>query len=130
MFKIKSPYKKEQRLAVKSQWVRQVRHFGYADKVRLVLDTPKASLAKYSVSPTANGLTVYVGKVPAAASQETVTSTAAKKENAIVAQKAAEPKAVVPLKSGQPAWVNRIDFSSEEAGKSSLIIGESHRFFQ
>ncbi|MGD9239047.1 MAG: type IV pilus secretin PilQ, partial [Desulfobacterales bacterium] len=123
MFKIKSPYKKEQRLPVKSQWVRQVRHFGYPDKVRLVLDTPKSSLAKYSASPTAGGLMVHVGKVPEAASKETPTSTAAKKEKPIVAQKATESKAVVPLKSGQPAWVNRIDFSSEEAGKSSLIIG-------
>jgi type IV pilus assembly protein PilQ len=123
MFKIKSPYKKEQRLPVKSQWVRQVRHFGYPDKVRLVLDTPKSSLAKYSASPNAGGLMVHVGKVPEAASKETPTSTAAKKEKPIVAQKATESKAVVPLKSGQPAWVNRIDFSSEEAGKSSLIIG-------
>jgi type IV pilus assembly protein PilQ len=123
MFKIKSPYKKEQRLAVNSQWVRQVRYFGYPDKVRLVLDTPKASLAKYSASPTANGLMVHVGKVPETALKETPTSPAAKKEKAIVAQKAAESKAVVPLKSGKPAWVNRIDFSSEEAGKSSLIIG-------
>jgi type IV pilus assembly protein PilQ len=123
MFKIKSPYKKEQRLAVKSRWVRQIRHFGYPDKVRLVLDTPKASLAKYSVSPSANGLVVHVGKVPQAASKVSPTSAVAKNEKAIVAQKAAESKAVVPLKSGQPAWVNRIDFSSEEAGKSSLIIG-------
>jgi type IV pilus assembly protein PilQ len=123
MFKIKSPYKKEQRLAVKSEWVRQVRHFGYPDKVRLVLDTPKASLAKYSASPTASGLVIHVGKVPEAASQVSPTSTAAKNETPIVAQKAAESKTVVPLKSGQPAWVNRIDFSSEEAGKSSLIIG-------
>ena len=123
MFKIKSPYQKEQRLAVKSQWVRQVRHFGYPDKVRLVLDTPKSSLAKYSAAPTAGGLMVHVGKVPEAASKEAPASTAAKKEKPIVAQKATESKAVVPLKSGQPAWVNRIDFSSEEAGKSSLIIG-------
>ena len=123
MFKIKSPYKKEQRLAVKSPWVRQVRHFGYPGKVRLVLDTPKSSLAKYSATPTAGGLRVHIGKVPQTASKVTPTSTAAKKEKPIVAQKATEPKAVVPLKSGRPAWVNRIDFSSEEAGKSSLIIG-------
>ena len=47
MFKLKSPFKKEQRLAVKSPWVNQVRHFGYPQKVRLVLDTSKASLSKY-----------------------------------------------------------------------------------
>lgn len=123
MFKISSPYKKEQRLAVKSQWVRQVRHFGYPEKVRLVLDTSKASLAKYSASPTANGLVVHVGQVPEAASMGTPAPAAAKEEKPMVAQKAAESKAAVPLKSGQHAWVNRIDFSSEEAGKSALIIG-------
>ena len=122
MFKIKSPYKKEQRLSVKSQWVRQVRHFGYPDKVRLVLDTPKTSLAKYSASPTAGGLIVHVGQVPEAAAEEkTITAQKAKPEAPV--KKAAKPKKVVPLKSGKPAWVNRIDFSSEEAGKSSLIIG-------
>ncbi|MGD9042396.1 MAG: type IV pilus secretin PilQ [Desulfobacterales bacterium] len=125
MFKIKSPYKKEQRLTVKSPWVKQVRHFGYPDKVRLVLDTPKASLAKYSASPTAKGLVVHVGKLPAAA-KPAVKETAkpvVKQKKPIVAQKKAEPKPVVALKSDRPAWVNRIDFSSEEAGKSSLIIG-------
>jgi len=132
MFKIKSPYKNEQRLSVKSQWVGQVRHFGYPDKIRLVLDTPKASLAKYSVSTTAGGLIVHVGKVPESASKASPAPPVAMQEKTITAQKAkpaapaektAESKTVVPLQSGKAAWVNRIDFSSEEAGKSSLIIG-------
>ncbi|MGD9225793.1 MAG: type IV pilus secretin PilQ [Desulfobacterales bacterium] len=122
MFKIKSPYEKEQRLSVESQWVRQVRHFGYPDKVRLVLDTPKTSLAKYSASTTAGGLIVHVGQVPEAATEEK-TIAAQKVKPEAPAKKTAESKAVVPLKSGKPAWVNRIDFSSEEAGKSALIIG-------
>jgi len=135
MFKIKSPFKKEQRLAVKSPWVYQVRHFAYADKVRLVLDTPpKSSLAKYSAAPTANGLMIYVGKVPATPPQKSPPAVGTQKQKALVAQKAKpaesvkeEPK-TKPAKTaaaafGNPAWVNRIDFSSEEAGKSSLIIG-------
>ena len=132
MFKIKSPFKKEQRLAVKSQWVKQVRHFGYPDKVRLVLDTPKSSLAKYSAAPTANGLIIHVGKVPATPPQESPKAFGS--EKALVAQKVkpaesikeapkTKPAKTAAAASGKPAWVNRIDFSSEEAGKSSLIIG-------
>jgi type IV pilus assembly protein PilQ len=135
MFKIKSPFKKEQRLAVKSPWVRQVRHFGYPDKVRLVLDTSKASLAKYSASATANGLMIHIGNVPQPAPEATAAAVATEKEKVMVAQKPAKPSAAEkqaptppPAKppvaaSAKTAWVNRIDFSSEEAGKSALIIG-------
>jgi type IV pilus assembly protein PilQ len=51
------------------------------------------------------------------------TIAAQKAKPAAPAKKATESEAVVPLQSGKTAWVNRIDFSSEEAGKSSLIIG-------
>jgi len=135
MFKIKSPYKKEQRLAVKSPWVNQVRHFGYPQKVRLVLDTSKASLAKYSASPTANGLMIHIGKVPQTPKPQAPKAAATEKEKVMVAQKPSKPAVAekqapqtTPAKAtvaatGKTAWVNRIDFSSEEAGKSSLIIG-------
>ena len=136
MFKIKSPYKKEQRLAIKSPWVKQIRHFGYPQKVRLVLDTPKSSLAKYSASPTANGLLVHIGNVPETPAQESPKAASTEKEKVLVAQTAKPSKPAAGEKqatektpattlaaSGNSAWVNRIDFSSEEAGKSSLIIG-------
>ena len=94
MFKIKSPFKKEQRLAVKSPWVNQVRHFGYPDKVRLVLDTPtKASLAKYSASPTANGLVIHIGNVPQTAPEATAAAAATEKESGMVAQRPSKPAA-------------------------------------
>ena len=136
MFKIKSPYKKEQRLAVKSPWVNQVRHFGYPQKVRLVLETPKSSLAKYSASTTANGLMIHVGKVPETPVQESPKAAGTENEKVEVAQTAKPAKPAASAKPatqktpvatttarGDSAWVNRIDFSSEEAGKSSLIIG-------
>jgi len=113
MYQIKSPFEKEQRISVQSKWVRQVRHFGYPDKVRLVVDTQKAYLDKYSASPTDTGLLIHVGNVP----------TAAQTPKPPEAEKAPEAKAAAAVESGKPAWVNRIDFSSEEAGKSSLIIG-------
>jgi type IV pilus assembly protein PilQ len=130
MFKLKSPFKKEQRLAVKSPWVNQIRHFGYADKVRLVLDTPESSLAKYAASPTANGLMIHIGKVPQTAPQAPAAAAVSEKEKVVVAQQPAaaakpapQPTPAATAASAKPAWLNRIDFSGEEAGKSSLIIG-------
>ncbi|MEJ2098395.1 MAG: type IV pilus secretin PilQ [Desulfobacterales bacterium] len=113
LYQIKSPFEKEQRIPVKSKWVRQVRHFGYPDKVRLVVDTQKTYLDKYSASPTDNGLLIHIGNVPAVA----------KTTQPPAAEKPPAAKAVAAVESGKPAWVNRIDFSSEENGKSSLIIG-------
>ena len=37
LYGIKSPYKGEQRIAVKSDKVTRVRHFGHSDKVRVVI---------------------------------------------------------------------------------------------
>ncbi len=136
LYKLKSPFAKEQRLAVTSKWVRQVRHFGHPDKVRLVLDTYKPYLSKFSATPVDSGLLIHVGTVPAKPAEQeqipVVTQT----------QKTAEPEKKEPVikqpapataekqeaevkeeKYDKPAWVNRIDFSSEEEGKSALIIG-------
>jgi len=141
IFDLKSPYKGEQRIAVKSKWVSKVRHFGYPDKIRLVLETKKAYLSTFLASPVDNGLLIYVGTTPAAMgnqeSQPVVAQTpsATKSEQkktsqdqgaqpAVAEAKAAEVKTkAVPVKYDQPAWLNRIDFSSEEAGRSALIIG-------
>ncbi|MGD9351271.1 MAG: AMIN domain-containing protein, partial [Desulfobacterales bacterium] len=127
MFGLKSPFKGEQRQAVKSPYLKQVRHFGHSDKVRLVLDVPKSSLAKFSAAPAASGLLIQVGDEPAAATQsaqvaqsEPAKPMAAEPKPAV--KPAAAASAPTPV-SGQAAWVNRIDFSSKEDGKSALIIG-------
>ena len=69
MLGLKSPFKGEQRQAVKSPYLKQIRHFGHSDKVRLVLDVPKSSLAKFSATPADSGLLIQVGDVSAAATQ-------------------------------------------------------------
>jgi len=178
MLNIKSPYQGEQRIAVKSQWVNSVRHFGHPAKVRLVVDTQKVYLSKFSATPIDNGLLIYVGELPKTAGDETTKSmivqapkpvalkvknnpgvgtslstpekaTAAnpvkneEESKPVVAQAtttvqtqskenpgAESPQpasekapAVKSFRNDQPAWLNRIDFSSEEAGKSAIIIG-------
>ncbi len=150
LYGLKSPFKGEQRIVVKSDWVTRIRHFGHADKVRIVLETKKAYLNKYSATPVDNGLLIYVGQTPKptpkqeakpaaaqapekksadAAAAKPAAATAPEKKSADAA--AAKPPAAesttaaktTAVKSDQPAWLNRIDFSIEEAGKSALIVG-------
>ena len=64
MYNIKCPNKNEQIIAVESKWIKRIRFFGYQDKVRLVLDTYKEYLSKYSAHPTNSGLLIHVGNIP------------------------------------------------------------------
>jgi len=195
---------KEELVPVNSEWVKNVRHFGYPDKVRVVLDTKEKYLSAYSARPVDNGLVIHVGseaqapgggekapadavkaetspavekdekgispskekpatgvqeKMPAVAAvaetmpaaeggekvlsptdekpvtaagmaqekpsnvflAEAKTSGEAKAETATETPKT-EPAAEVKTDK-IPAWVNRIDFSSETGGKSTIIIG-------
>lgn len=61
LYNLKSPYKKEQIMAMDSPWVKRIRHFGYPDKVRLVLETHQNYLSKYSAVPNDTGLAIQVG---------------------------------------------------------------------
>lgn len=99
---LQSPYDRERLLSVNSPWVEAVRHYGHADKLRLVLDTQETYLSAYKASPTAHGLDILVGKN-------------------------ADPKEPLPQPSAdRPAWVNRVDFASEAEGKSTVIVGTTH----
>jgi type IV pilus assembly protein PilQ len=64
MYNLKSPYNAQQDIAVASKWVHRIRHFGYPEKVRLVIDTHEDYLSDYSASPTSNGLSIQVGDFP------------------------------------------------------------------
>jgi type IV pilus assembly protein PilQ len=127
IYKLKSPYKGEQRIAVKSDQVRKVRHFAHPDKIRLVLETHKAYLSKYTAKPIDNGLLIYVGQAPAPVSEEKPAAIEPQAQAAKpVPPSAAAPPAAEksePVKYDKPAWLNRIDFASEEAGKSAVIVG-------
>lgn len=108
IYKLKSPFKGEQRIAVKADQVKKIRHFGHPDKIRIVLETDKAYLSKYTARPVENGVLIYVGQAP--------------KEK----PKKAKSRAAKPTQSPatvKPAWLNRIDFNSEDLGKSILIVG-------
>ena len=162
LYGLKSPFKGEQRIVVKSDSVTRVRHFGHSDKVRIVVDTKKAYLSKYMATPVGNGLLIYVGQTPQPAAEKTAkaasapdkktaesatekpatapeiktaesdaemsaTSPKMKPAESIAKKPAATETTPVaknnPAHSDQPAWLNRIDFSSEEEGKSAIMVG-------
>jgi type IV pilus assembly protein PilQ len=111
---VRSAAKSEQRIGVKGGPVDQVRYLGYPDKVRLVIQTQKPYLTQYSAEPTATGLVIRVGAAPA---------TATGRELTLASGAAPAPAKPEPVVSGAAAWVNRVEFVGEDAGKSTVIIG-------
>jgi type IV pilus assembly protein PilQ len=133
LFNISSPYQKQQIVPVNTPWISRVRHFGYKDKVRLVVDTQKTYFESFSAYPTPDGLVISVGKdhdiLPATAtSRQPATAPRRKPAPAVAPAEVPTPvtretETVEQPPSAKPAWVNRIDFRSEAAGKSTIIIG-------
>ncbi len=58
---LQSVFQGEQRISVRSEWASQIRHHGYPNKVRLVVDTATRHLMSYHLEPTADGLVIRVG---------------------------------------------------------------------
>jgi type IV pilus assembly protein PilQ len=115
---IRSPFKGEQRIAVKTGPVSQVRHLGYPEKVRLVIETQKQHLGGYTVEAVDNGLLIQVGDAAAASKAKDLKLASGPAAAAPVA--AANPATAA---AGPPARVNRVEFAEEEGGKSAVIIG-------
>jgi type IV pilus assembly protein PilQ len=134
MFNITSPHNKQRIVPVNTKWVSRIRHFGYKDKVRLVLETKDAYFKSFSAYPTPDGLVISVGK-----NHDEISPVAASRQPAAVPPKkpvfpVMEPEKPMPVTSAteilpthplssMPAWVNRIDFRGGEAGKSTIVIG-------
>ena len=132
---IKSPFKKEQIVQANTEWVSKVRHYSSADKVRIVLDTKNKYLKSFSAKPVSNGLLINVGPAEIKTS-EISSQPVIQKEPLASAEKTAEqpvssdlkpvlniPKKRPVLIDSKLAWVDRIDFSSEDNGKSTITIG-------
>lgn len=113
--RLASPFEGEQYLPVKSAWVKKVRHFATPEKVRLVIETTEADLARFSAWPSETGLLIRVGEE----SQRIPTGITG---NRVMLSEKGRGMSQVAV-SGKPGWVNRIDFSSEDNGKSTILIG-------
>jgi type IV pilus assembly protein PilQ len=128
LYGLKSPYKKEQRITVKSDWVSGIRYYGHPGKIRMVLETKKAHLSEFSASPADDGLLIYVGNIPEPLIKQQAEQVVAQnlppnnpEQKKISKDQVPQPAAVT--QNDTLAWLNRIDFASEEAGKSAVIIG-------
>ena len=124
LFNLKSPEKKEQQVPVDSDWVKRIRYYGYPDRLRIVLNTSKDYLTSYSATPVKDGLIIRV----TASGRKAVTAPGIDHEDRQSSVTAADKPATTEkiASAGSPtapAWVNRIDFSSEPRGKSAVIIG-------
>jgi type IV pilus assembly protein PilQ len=127
---LKSTHKGEQVVSANTKWIRQARYYGYPDKIRLVIDTEKTYLKNYTAQPLASGMTIQVGSEPQAAvtiaaeKPETVVKPIEEKTvTAVVSDSRPAPTATSVARTEKEAWVNRIDFMSEEAGQSTIIVG-------
>ncbi len=147
IYNIENPYEQQNAFPVDTQWVKTVRHETYPNKVRVYIETRPEYLSRFTAYPEKNGMVVYVGKGTSQAPQAPQTQPQAqmvadsqrpqpdKRADTIdrpegeVPTYAKSPEPLPPSpavsRGGKPAWVNRIDFLSEEAGKSSLIVGTS-----
>jgi len=58
---LRSAFRGEGKIPVEGEIVKQVRHFGHPDKVRVVVETQKAYLKDFSVEPVENGILLKIG---------------------------------------------------------------------
>jgi hypothetical protein len=112
---VRTSAKTEQRIPVASGPVGRVRYLGYPDKVRVVIETQKPYLSRYSADPAETGLLVRVGDGAAAGGSLKLAAGSA--------PATAEAKPKPEPAAGAPAWVNRVEFADEADGKSAVIIG-------
>ena len=129
LFNVASSFKTEQTVPVHSKRVKSVRHYGYPDRLRVVLDTTDRYLTAFSANPSEKGLVIQVGSETRTADKprpKDLRAEVAAKEmtTSEVAATPVAPK-TFKAKDSKPAWVNRIDFSSEATGKSTIIVGTS-----
>lgn len=111
MFDLKSPYHEEQSFPVDTKWIKRVRHNSYPDRQRIYIETSPAFLTAYNARQERDGLVIRIGGEGTAAMYtppESYSTVKGKK---------------VRYNYEKPAWVNRIDFISEDAGRSTLILG-------
>lgn len=118
LFGIQSPFnKKEQYLQVNTKWVKTVRYVALHDRIRILVDTQKPYLSSFSIDPVKDGLLINVtGKVNLKSSTD-ITDLSLPKTRSTVNQKKEQ------INSAETSWINQIDFSSENTGKSTIIVG-------
>ncbi|MFH1977234.1 MAG: type IV pilus secretin PilQ [Pseudomonadota bacterium] len=115
---------KELSVSAETEWVSKVRYNSYADKVRVVLDTKNEYLKAFSAVPVSDGLLINIGSMELASAKTNAQPEVMVRPTSPQPIPAPDSSKGNPVaKYVKPAWVNKIDFSSEENGKSTLSIG-------
>lgn len=110
IYDLKSPYNKRDSFPVDTKWVKSVYHTSQPDKLQVVIETRSEFLSEFRAQPDKNGLVIQVGGVGAAPGSRIVTRSGDRQPG---------------VDYSKTAWVDRIDFLSEDAGRSTLVIGTS-----
>lgn len=115
---VTSPYQGMQSFPVDTQWVKTVRHQRLPDRVRVEIETREPYFSAFTVNPNQNGLVVRIG--PSRQADMATESMARPLPRSV---SASGQKSVPGVDYTRPATVNQIEFVSQDAGKSSLVIG-------
>ena len=145
---LKSPYTHEKVIPVNTPWVKMVRYQSYPDRINLILETSPQYLNAYSATPVDNGLMIHVGQAGAFPSrpQPSVAESSGNYQfnrdsarpigtggtsegDKPLSYKTSAPQSA-PMDNGEtdytkPAYINQIDFLSEGAGRTALVIEAS-----
>ncbi len=118
LYGVGSPYDGEQAFPVDTQWVKAVRHRSYPDRVQVVIETRRPYLDDYSVYPNRDGLAIRIGgSAPVAAADTGMAER--------MPARTVPPPPAPNVDYTRPAVVNQVEFLSQDAGKSTLVIGTS-----
>ncbi|MCP4106723.1 MAG: type IV pilus secretin PilQ [Desulfobacteraceae bacterium] len=127
MFNVSSGYEKKDSFPVDTQWVKRVRHESHPDRLRLFIDTQKRYLSAFSAYPDKNGLVIYVGEKdtgsPVVAHRQEPRYKRYKRQRTEYRRSPGVSRRSQITNRRSPAWINQLDFVSEDAGKSKLVIG-------
>ncbi len=145
---LKSPYTHEKVIPVNTPWVKMVRYQSYPDHINLILETSPQYLNAYSATPVDNGLMIHVGQAGAFPSRpqpsvaespgnfqfnrdsaRPIGTGGTSEGDKPLSYKTATPQSA-PMDNGEtdytkPAYINQIDFLSEGAGRTALVIEAS-----
>ncbi|MDM8535545.1 type IV pilus secretin PilQ [Desulfobacterales bacterium HSG17] len=135
---VESAYTGEQSFPVDTQWVKNVSyHRNSGGGVQVAIETRMPYLSKFSVRPDSNGLVINVGTgngIITATANDTYQPEMTVQTNNIQ-DESKSPVVQTPVVQTndykddytKPAQVNRIDFLSQDAGKSALVLGTSRQ---
>jgi type IV pilus assembly protein PilQ len=114
---LQSPYATEQTIVVDGPWINRIRYYSHPEKVRLVVETSSEQISAHRASVTQNGLAIEISN--------DVRANVSSAPRYLAAADQVSDADVSQSETAMPGWVDRIDFTSEPDGQSTVIIGST-----